>query len=632
MTIIRLLLRSLLATICCILVIILVIAGATVVFFRTADFTTMAERYGSEATGREVSIGDLQIQWSNPLRVHISDFHFGNADWGTEPDIVRLKSLDAVVDAKELLKGKVVLHQLVLSGLNIFLERDKNGVGNWRLHDFTPAKQKDPFEYDAEQREAFPSILDAIAIDSVFRMKTSSGSIIKIDSHDFRIYAQNENSPVLIAIDGAYNEKNAKMTIAGDSYAVLHDASTPYPIKIRIDRKPDTLDFEGTMTDPVNMDGAKGALTLNAPDMGKILSMFGVNDVHATFPLHLKTSLRRAGDKWEFEKLDGKVASTNFVGELVLNEGSRTTADDLVGDIHFKTIDARPIIDGISRLSRPTNKSDIKLIPLDVAKDPDITVDIALKAKEIYYDNWRVTAATLHVKNRPGQVSVEALKFSAAKGQFHMDMHLDTSGKTPHFRSKIDIDDVDIGRVLHLAQSPDTTKIINGPLNARALLDMKGKNIEQGIKNSRGGVVAYMNNGRIAKKFLELATINLRLLFGGSEGQEKMSCLLGVYTMRNGIGQILPLQLHAESASLTGEGKINLLNQQVDILMKPLEGTTEFLALDVPLHFTGPFSSIDVEPVVLGKANLPQLSARKQLPSDMMPELKSLAMRSNCVK
>lgn len=139
--------------------------------------------------------------------------------------------------------------------------------------------------------------------------------------------------------------------------------------------------------------------------MGKIMSMFGL-DVRATFPLYLQTPFIRARERWSFEKLDRKIAQRNFTGMLVLKEGSRSIADDLVGKLNFKKIDARRIIDGVSKLKRPTQKSDIKFIPLDVTKNPGMTVYISLRAKEIHYDNWRVTDAELHVKNTPGKISI----------------------------------------------------------------------------------------------------------------------------------------------------------------------------------------------------------------------------------
>ncbi len=631
MKFVKLLLKSLLATIMCLVVCVVILGGVVVALLHTTDFAPVVERYASKATGREVTVGDIKIQWSSPLRIRIEDFHFGNAAWGTEPDMVALKSMDAVLDTQALLQGNVKFQYLSLDDLQIFLERNESGVGNWRFHDFSPSVPKDPFEHESDQRAGFPVILDAAIKNSAFRMKTSSGSMIRIDAHDLRLGAQDEHSPFLLVVDGAYNGKAAKMSLASDSYTVLQDPSTPYPVKIRIARARDTLDFEGTMTDPVNGDGARGALSLNAPDMGEILSMFGLN-VRASFPVYLKTPLIRAGDRWSFENLDGKIARTNFTGKLILNEGSRAVADDLVGELNVKKLDARRIIDGVSKMKRPTQKSDIKYIPLEATKNPGMTVDISLRAGEVHYDNWHVSDAELHVKNTPGKISVEALKFSAAEGRISMDMHLDATGKTPYLKSEIDVAAVDLGRILRLAKSPDARKVINGPINARAVLNMKGQNVEQGIKNSRGGVVAYMNDGRIAKKFLELATLDLNLLFGGSKGQEKMSCLLGVYTMRNGEGRLAPLQLHAESASLTGGGTINLLSKEINIYMEPVEGTTGFLALDIPLHFSGPFSSIGIEPIVFGKSNLPKTQAVRQIPQDLLPELRSLAMRSNCVK
>lgn len=626
----KILLKIALTSLACLLATIAFVTVVTIILVNTVGLAPVVERYASEITGRNVTIGTLDVQWRESLSFRIDDLRLSNSEWGTEPHMIRLKHLQGAFELSALIKGHKLIQNLTIDGLEVFLERDQNGIGNWRFHDFSPSVAKDPFKHRSDQRGDFPIIMDANIVDSVFRMKTSSGAMIQIDAYDLKFGAA-DNGPILLTIDGAYNGKRTTMAMAGDTYAVLHDAKTPYPIKLRIARTSDTLDFEGTMTDPINVDGAKGMLTLNAPDMGDVFSMFGLN-MQATFPLRLKTPITRAGDRWDFEKLEGDVAGTDFRAVLVLNEGSRETADDFVGTVDFDTLDARHIIDGISKLKRPTKKSDFNSVPLAAAKDPSITVDVDLGAKAIRYDDWLITDARLHAKNEPGKVSVEELKFSVALGTVSMDMHFDATGSAPLLKSQIDIKGVDVGRVVRLAKDPDTKKTISGPLNARAVLEMQGNTVEQGLRSSKGGIVAYMNDGRISKKFLELASVDLNILVGGTEGQEKMSCLLGVFTMRNGLGTLSPLKLSAPSASLTGGGGVNLLNRQIDVFMKPVEGTTGFLALDVPLHFTGDLTAINIEPLVFGNSKLPAAAVSHTLPTDLLPELKAIAMKSSCIK
>ena len=628
---IKSLIQNLLTIINYLVAIALLLSIFTVLLLYTLGIPPVIERFASEFTGRKITIGDIKIEWADSARIQMHDFRMSNATWGTEPYMVKLNSLDVVLDLSALIQGDKVVQNITASGLDIFLERDEKGVGNWRFHDLTPSVQKGPLKHEPTERAGFPIIRDGIILDSMFRMKTSSGAMIQIDAHNLKFNSKDGRSPVLIVLEGAYNGKIAKMTMAGDSYAVLHDDETPYPVKFRLERNTGTLDFEGTMTDPVNMDGAQGLLTISAPDMGEILSMFGLN-IQATFPLHLKTPMTRAGDRWFFKKLVGDLADTDFTGELILNEGSRTLPDAITGKFTFEKVDARKIIDGVSRLKRPSRRTDITSIPLQAPRNPGITVDVDLGANGIHYDNWIISNVGFHFKNDPGKISIESLKFSLAGGQILMRMHLDATRDLPQLTSKIDVEGVDAGRVLHLAKNIDTKNIIDGPVNARAILQMHGNNVGHAIRNSRGGVVAYMNEGHISKKFLELASIDLHLLLGGSDGQENMSCLLGVLTMRNGLGILSPLKLEAPSASLGGGGSINLLNKKIDVFMKPVEGTTGFWALDVPLRFSGEYSSIKIEPLFLDRYRLPESSAIRQIPPDLMPELRSVAMKSSCIK
>jgi uncharacterized protein involved in outer membrane biogenesis len=608
------------------------LGAMAITWVNTPAFRTDLERRAAESLGRRVEIKSLRINWGNPVRIEIGEFHLGNAAWGTEPDMASFSSLSAVIEKKPLLTGPVKITRLRIDQPELFLERDQNGIGNWRFHDFSKPVSHNPFATRAEDRAGFPSMLDAALTNGLFRMKTSGGNIIRIDAHTFNLSAANDESPVSLVINGAYNGVEAKMSVTGGPYRILHDAAVPYPANVAISTGRSNFAFDGTSTDPLDADGMKGVVSIDAPELGDALGMVGLH-IKATIPAYMKSSLVRAGDNWQFEKLEGHVAQANFKGDMKLVEGTRDTPDAISGTLTFDRLDGRRIVDGISLLKRPSRPSDIKRVPLEATEHPGVVVDAKIIAGQVYYDQMHIDNVVLAIRNTPGLIEVSSLAFDAAGGRASMGMKLDSTRKPASFNLRMELAGVEISQILHLTRDQDGKRMLSGPVNARLILDMQGTTIREALKNnSRGGVVAYMNDGKIMKKLLQLATVDLHILFGGSNDIEHMSCLLGVYTMRNGSGIIAPLRLMANDAGLTGGGTLDLLNRKIDVAMKPIEGTTGFLALDIPIRFSGSLSSIDIEPLVFGRADIPQAPAAELIPDDLIPELRDLALHSNCTK
>jgi uncharacterized protein involved in outer membrane biogenesis len=94
--------------------------------------TTLVEQIAA-ATGRTLTInGDVGIDlFALPPRITIDDVRVGNAPWGSRPDMIRAKRLEAELDLLPLLVGDVAVPRLRLIGVDILLETNKAGDGNW---------------------------------------------------------------------------------------------------------------------------------------------------------------------------------------------------------------------------------------------------------------------------------------------------------------------------------------------------------------------------------------------------------------------------------------------------------------------------------------------------------------------
>ena len=87
-------------------------------------------------TGRTLAIGgemDLSIGMTPAITAR--GLSFANADWGSRADMVELDEVAVEVALWPLLSGDVQVKRLVLTGLDVLLEVDADGRGNWVLAD-----------------------------------------------------------------------------------------------------------------------------------------------------------------------------------------------------------------------------------------------------------------------------------------------------------------------------------------------------------------------------------------------------------------------------------------------------------------------------------------------------------------
>ncbi len=595
------------------------------IFIQTADLRQEAERYASFTLGRSVTIGALQIKLGRDIAIDIQNFHLASPSWGTEPDMASFEHLSAVLDAGSLWRGRVLLRDLSIDGLRIFLERDKDGKGNWKFKGSTPYVPRDPFTHEAKERSDFPIILNGVLRNGQFRMKTTGGTMIRIDGDDLKMSSVDDKSPVILLINGAYNGMNAQLDVAGDSYAVLRDPSTPYPAKVKIIVGRSKVSFDGTLTDPVNADGIKGAATLNASVLDDIYKVLGLA-LKGKFPLLVDGDLTRAGDLWVFENQQGSVAGSQFTGDSKLIEGARGEADSIAVDIAFKVLDMRPLIDGTSGMSRKTKMSDIDNLSLQADQKPGVLADARIRAGQVVYDDYKISDLDLRAQNKPGWISLDPFSFGVVGGRAEVNITLDATGKTPHLFSRIKFNNADIERILRFRNFSES--LITGRLSALAELNMYGETIHKGLRNSRGGVVTFLKKGRVSRDLVDEASMDILALFRDEEGWAPISCFLGIYSMHNGQGYLMPLRFVTPELTFYGVGPINLLTRQVDII---LQGNSQHtLALDIPLQLTGPFSDIDITPLVFGEGRDADFVAEKDLINNLPPALRNLAKQNYC--
>ena len=255
----------------------------------------------------------------------------------------------------------------------MLLERTADGTPNWRRAN-TPPKQDTP-----EDRSWFPTLLDARIHASEITVRTSNGTDLRIGFHDANLRTAGPDAPVRLTATGSYRQTPVSLEADLQSIATLRNAAVPYGIDVMFQSGDTTLRFQGTMTKPLAVDGAVGALTLHAPMMTTILAIAGAqNNFKVSFDL--AGTLTRSDTLWLLTgaagKLDDSVLAT-FI--LRLTDGGRGHADDVQLELEFDRLN-------LDRLVAAGSSGKATGTPFTVDRAPDPLLSVRLSARQLSYE------------------------------------------------------------------------------------------------------------------------------------------------------------------------------------------------------------------------------------------------------
>jgi AsmA protein len=86
-----------------------------------------------DATGRELTMGEIRLAVLPRLAVEVDNVSFANAPGATAPQMATLKQVAVQVQLLPLLSGNIAVDRFVLVDPVINLEVDQNGKANWTM-------------------------------------------------------------------------------------------------------------------------------------------------------------------------------------------------------------------------------------------------------------------------------------------------------------------------------------------------------------------------------------------------------------------------------------------------------------------------------------------------------------------
>ena len=300
-------------------VVILVIAGMFV-FLLTLDVNQYKDdivQAVSEATGRDFEIeGDLSLGVSLFPTVVVQGVSLGNAEWGSEADMLNVEHFEASISLLPLLSGNVQVDELILLQPEILLETDKEGKGNWIL---------DISEEQIEaQEETEDSELPNLDIDDVFIKDAKltfkngqTGESQELVLKELQIKSDSWLSPMQLSLTATYEDIPINITGTSSPIGDLIK-NNPFELALLLKVADMEINLDGKVRDLASIKGLDFNVTASAQSLHE-LGKLALVELPETGAITFNANLIDTDDGYYIKSFSGRLGESDIAGELDIN-------------------------------------------------------------------------------------------------------------------------------------------------------------------------------------------------------------------------------------------------------------------------------------------------------------------------
>lgn len=606
---------------------IVVLGGAAVaaVIAAPSFLTPRLEAALTQASGHPAAIrGGVSLGWNGGPELRVRDLVVANAPWGSRPDMLRAPLLTATLDASALVAGTVRIGDIRLQDMDLLLETDAAGHGNWER---TAGPASVPTAPSTNPSAPAPSGMSPIQLGTI---AATDGHVTYRDGKSGRVVrvlvtgtAQAAAEPVQVAaslhIDAAPMTADLRVEAAVDrrsprdrsSLLLTGQLAVPEPIQVAAKLTPGqagqtigaeahgaglTASLAGVL-DPATL-RAVGPVTLDAAlaDGSPLPARLGVVSPGGAASLHVL--LRQQGETITLRELH-LTAPPGMVGAEL--DVGLTTPPWVHGSVTSPRIDLERLMALVAApkpapalVPTPAAPSappaaPAPAIPLEVLDR--VNADLRLAVAELHDSRVTVRDLSGHLVLQNGQLALDPLVGTGPGGRLQLAIRADGHAAPPSLAVVLRAPALALQPFLTLAGLPGQ---VTGAAAIEADLHATGATQPLLLQSLAGRASVSMGDGEIDLASLSGLLEATHLPFD-AKGTAHLRCLIARAQITGGVAQVDPLVIDATRLVVQGSGAVDLVHQTLALRLRPLLRTGPGLV--VPMQLTGPWLKphIDVD-------------------------------------
>lgn len=567
------------------------------------------ERYLIHRSHREIRIGDLNVDLGFSLEptVRVRDVYIENAPWADKRPAAVAGEASFTFSLKSVWEGRPVISRLVLIDADVDLERQVDGLRNWRLRN---PEDRGPGRVKVLSLEPHRTKIRFLRRDIDLDVAAAASPSEPGASGQ----PTDASHPTRIDFKGEFGGTEFSGEILTGALLTFLETGESFPMRGHASAGKSRLDVDGTIADLIDPSAIDAKVRIAGPSLSKLHPFFRAS-LPASRPYEFESRVRQTKGDTSFEELRGKIGDTDLAGEFsvdlskerpmwraALHSESANLSDFgfLVGGGHSseKSADkekAAPDEAGParkdSRPEDPTPGTPKRLFPDRAFNgerlktlDAYVTLDAKkLKAAELSeLESLRVTADL-----NDGVLALKPIDIGLAGGHLVGLFTFDGQQKLLSSHARLEFKDVRLEKLLD--RLPKGAKSA-GALKGHVDLKGRGDSVAKILASSSGSMEIAMEGGGISNLLDAELGLNagkvLRLLISGDRVIGINNAVVA-FDFEKGLGKSKTILLDTDQTHTEGTGIIDLRDETVDVLLTPHPKKPGILSLHSSIRVHG---------------------------------------------
>lgn len=497
-------------------------------FINPAQVTKLLSSSVKEATGRDLQIsGPVSLSLFPGISVKAEQVALSNTSWASNPNLLTLKQIELDISLWPLLGGNVEISRIGLQGLEVNLQTNKAGDGNWNL---TPPVLNET-NLGSQSAASSNSSANSSSNNVLASFKTMDIMDARINYKDGDQAAKVINLPKLsfdadhgkssILIDLQYANYTLNLKGKTGSLRNAYFAWNQSPVKMDIDLN----------------------LTLN----GKSLAITGEIDKKPQALAHFKILLN--SKSFDLTPLAGSAVAAGSARKVAATPVHKTQGKYFFSDEAFPFY-LLPLADGSIK---------INIAELGV---PD----------QAPFTNFKTT---LQFKN--DRIDANDLSFNVGKGYAQAQLSIaEFSSPTPKISLRGMAKDFSLEQIV--SSSDSGAKVTGGATQVAWNLKGSGISPHQFVSRSSGAIQVSVGKGALDSKFINKGGDFVITVFDAinplykKSNQTILECAVAYLPVNNGMVSIKDsVGVVTDRLNIVLSGSVNLNSESLDININPSE-------------------------------------------------------------
>ena len=548
----------------------LVAIAAVVALPNQAQLHALVQDQLREASGREVSIGALTLNWwTLSPRLRLDDVAVASPDWATHPELARIGQIALSIEAMQLLEGKLRVSAVQLRDVDLYLQRNTNNQGNWG------------FSVNANQagEHALDATFNRLEVERLQAHFVASQATRTLQIQQFKVVSASNGRH---SIDAAGEFENHRWKVNGQATTLRAWLRGVGPTKLQLSTSVAALNLklDGTLS------GSQTQLDLKLD--GRLPSdPSNIDSISLDGPLLASAKLHGNWPEYVIDELKLRLADNRLSANLTIDLAPARPR--LTGSMQITALDPNLFSAAAGRATG--NAESARLLPktkLPSYTGAPLDVDVLLRAATLP-TNPPLTNLRVRVRAGVQRLALTQLTADLGRGSIRGDIELPVKPHLTAQSMQIQLRAKAIS-ITALTTAANVPTMIDSQLDADINVDSHGDSIAEFAGNASGAIDLLNGSGRAESRAAETLTGGLHALgdlFTTTDSDSvKVNCGVAAFELRNGTAQARALVLDTQRTTVTGEGSINLRNERLALLMKP-HPKSATLNLSVPVRLVG---------------------------------------------